>query len=378
MKTVLSAYSCFHEHARMHAHELSGVVAGDNSILAGAENESFRKTGGKNMNTTPGALFVAPGERAMDFASRENLKSCSLLFCGGGVTMAGLGLLPQHLQLKVLGMLDEHAFNQVVDSAAATGKGKLSAERQADSTFLSPIATCFTARRAAEDLKGRGLAVFDNFLGASVAANTRAAADEVAESGVLRKAHMGKDGTKWADTRARGDDMIWWSDLCSLVGAETTSRAKGAAEGDDSTGASGAQLPTSSIEHLGKVVTRLQSVGSEVSKEIGKQFECNRMTFQLARYADGARYVRHSDVSEKTPDRRITCIYYMNSGWKKDDGGVLRLYLRSSHGTCEPYDVAPLMDRLILFRSEVSCVAELPPSARLHPSCLRIMNKNAE
>eukprot|EP00961_Rhodomonas_salina_P198167 2673713-Rhodomonas_salina.6 len=31
-----------------------------------------------------------------------------------------------------------------------------------------------------------------------------------------------------------------------------------------------------------------------------------------ARYAEGARYAKHRDVSAKCPDRRLTCIYYFN------------------------------------------------------------------
>lgn len=196
-------------------------------------------------------------------------------------------------------------------------------------------------------MKQRGVAVFDNFLGAAAAGDIKVAADDIAGRGLMRKARMGKDGTQWADARARGDDMIWFNELLALVHAETSACS---GDGVDASAAA-------SIQELNKAVCKLKEAGEEVSSAVGGQFECSRMTFQLARYSDGARYVRHSDVSPQTPDRRLTCIYYMNPGWKKEDGGELRLYLPAGRGGAQGHtdacDVAPLMDRLLLFRSEI-------------------------
>jgi [Skp1-protein]-hydroxyproline N-acetylglucosaminyltransferase len=275
-------------------------------------------------------------------------------------------MLPQHLQLKVLSLLDDGAFNKVVEGGAAgAGAPPVASGRPPDKTFLQPVSTTFDAHRAVFDIKARGLAVFDNFLGVEAAATTRAAADDIAGRGLMRKARMGKDGTQWADSRARGDDMIWLNDLLAMVEAHPAASAgddggqgseSGAAEGGVRTCAAAA----GSIEEVARTVAKLKDVGTEISSTIGRQFECSRMTFQLARYSDGARYVRHSDVSARTPDRRLTCIYYMNPDWKKADGGELRLYLPGGSPRAgdtpayyTAYDVAPLMDRLILFRSEV-------------------------
>jgi len=273
--------------------------------------------------------------------------------------LAGMGVLPQHLQLKVLSMLDDGAFDKVVDSAASAPAA--APVRASDGTFLRPVAARFSARRAVDDITQRGVAVFDNFLGGVAAGDVRAAADDIAGRGLMRKARMGKDGTQWADARARGDDMIWFNELLALLqtqGAADTghtvsavgSGGAGPGEGVDASAAR-------SIQEVHKAVCKLKEVGEEVSSAIGGQFECSRMTFQLARYSNGARYVRHSDVSPQTPDRRLTCIYYMNPDWKKQDGGELRLYLPEGRGGVQgctnACDVAPLMDRLLLFRSEI-------------------------
>jgi SM-20-related protein len=43
----------------------------------------------------------------------------------------------------------------------------------------------------------------------------------------------------------------------------------------------------------------------------------------------------------------VTAIYYANPGWRPGDGGTLRLHLDEGS-----IDVAPELDRLIVFRSE--------------------------
>lgn len=265
-------------------------------------------------------------------------------------------------------MLDDTAFDKVAESAAGGGMNAGASERAPDSTFLHPVSSCFRAERAVEDVKARGVAVFDHFLGANAAAATRDAAEDLARLGVLRKARMGKNSTQWTDTRARGDDMVWFSDLLALSDAQVAPGMPSAAPAGPTLKNGGdAKAPdpvNGSIAQIGKAVEKLKQAADEMSDAIGKQFQSSAMTFQLARYADGARYVRHSDVGPQTPDRRLTVIYYMNQHWQQDHGGVLRLYLpvRSrSQSSIEPFDVAPLFDRLLVFRSEIE--HEVLPSA---------------
>lgn len=51
--------------------------------------------------------------------------------------------------------------------------------------------------------------------------------------------------------------------------------------------------------------------------------------------------------------RRITAIYYMNKGWKSEDGGVLRIHEGKGEVGGKYRDVAPLGDRLVLFLSDL-------------------------
>jgi SM-20-related protein len=53
----------------------------------------------------------------------------------------------------------------------------------------------------------------------------------------------------------------------------------------------------------------------------------------------------------------VTAIYYANPGWRAEDGGALRLYVDGADGAAAstdvaPVDVAPLLDRLLVFLSE--------------------------
>lgn len=83
-----------------------------------------------------------------------------------------------------------------------------------------------------------------------------------------------------------------------------------------------------------------------------------RSKFMCACYpGDGARYVRHRDAWPPTPGRKLTLIYYLNSGWKPADGGQLRLWPEPPEAAAadapaaEPVQLAPILDRLVVFCS---------------------------
>jgi SM-20-related protein len=71
-----------------------------------------------------------------------------------------------------------------------------------------------------------------------------------------------------------------------------------------------------------------------------------RFDVQLARYAPGARYVRHLDAFPGSDNRRVTAIVYLNPDWRPEHGGQLRLHVESVR------DVEPTLDRLVVFLSD--------------------------
>lgn len=58
--------------------------------------------------------------------------------------------------------------------------------------------------------------------------------------------------------------------------------------------------------------------------------------------------------------RQITALYYLNPDWEASMGGQLRVHLDSDNGVRNmdngagrTWDVKPLLDRLVLFRSDL-------------------------
>ncbi len=72
-----------------------------------------------------------------------------------------------------------------------------------------------------------------------------------------------------------------------------------------------------------------------------------RFDLMLSRYRPGAKYVRHLDAFPGQENRRVTAIVYLNEAWALADGGQLRLCVDP------PVLVDPVMDRLVVFRSEL-------------------------
>jgi SM-20-related protein len=86
----------------------------------------------------------------------------------------------------------------------------------------------------------------------------------------------------------------------------------------------------------------------------------DRRELQLARYpGNGETYARHLDAFRGGgAARRLTAIYYLNEGWRSEDGGQLRLFLPSGDR-----DIAPIADRLLVFMSAEVEHAVLPVQA---------------
>jgi SM-20-related protein len=71
-----------------------------------------------------------------------------------------------------------------------------------------------------------------------------------------------------------------------------------------------------------------------------------------AMYPPGAGYVRHCDVFRDSDDangkRVLSCVLYLNVGWRTTDGGALRLYL----GGTGHIDVPPEAGTFVAFLSD--------------------------
>jgi SM-20-related protein len=71
--------------------------------------------------------------------------------------------------------------------------------------------------------------------------------------------------------------------------------------------------------------------------------------FHLALYPKGTFYKKHLDQFQGRNNRMISMIIYLNSNWQNGDGGELKIYPEGK----DPRTIAPLMNRCVLFRSDV-------------------------
>lgn len=160
----------------------------------------------------------------------------------------------------------------------------------------------------------RGFFVRDSFLGPERAGTIHAEARACVEAGALKPAGIRRGADRTEDSSVRGDFITW-------IQPE----------------------PGAALRTLWEAFTEL---GHALSA--GAYLGLGRFDLQLAHYpGGGARYVRHRDAFPGQSNRRVTAIYYANPDWRLEHGGVLRLYPDEA-----PLDVAPTLDRLVVFLSE--------------------------
>lgn len=91
----------------------------------------------------------------------------------------------------------------------------------------------------------------------------------------------------------------------------------------------------------------------------------------LAIYPIGAGYQKHLDrfkanANAQLPQRKISCILYLNKDWLEEDGGYLRLYLNEDAAadglvaSASSLDIAPIAGRLVMFLSDTFYHEVLP------------------
>ncbi len=169
-----------------------------------------------------------------------------------------------------------------------------------------------------DQLVARRFLVKDGFAGGAAAAAAHAEVLALP----LRPAGMGRSTTYHRDGATRGDEIAW------LTAEEARAGARPA---------------------LAALCSRFEALRVQLNRAAYLGLE--RFDLQAARYAGGgACYVRHRDAFAgwAAAHRRLTAILYLNPGWQAAQGGLLRLHLPD--GGHE--DVAPLLDRLVVFPSE--------------------------
>lgn len=169
--------------------------------------------------------------------------------------------------------------------------------------------------RVAAALLGEGLAVEPGYL---PEASWRALADEarrLRDHGAFRHAGVGRGRSFRVRPEIRGDHVLW------LDPQRATRRQR---------------TWLDRMEGLRRALNRELTLGL-----FG--FEAH-----LAVYPPGARYHTHLDRFADASHRIVTTILYLNSDWRAEDGGVLRVYAEEPDPP--PFrDVAPAGGTLVAF-----------------------------
>ena len=158
--------------------------------------------------------------------------------------------------------------------------------------------------------EGRGV-VFDGVLGLTRAEDIRREALALFAAGSLRPAGIGRAGTRTPEVRA---DHIRWLDA-TVEGSFSDVLAV--------------------FESLRVQLGELALLGARTIEA------------QLAVYAQGLGYTRHSDSVVGSSSRRMTLIYYATD-WQPGSGGELELVEPDAVRVIEPR-----LDRLVVFRPEL-------------------------
>ena len=173
------------------------------------------------------------------------------------------------------------------------------------------------AERAAVGLARGEAVVLDAWLGDAHAHALRSEILALVDAHAFHAAGVGAGGDHVVDQNVRRDRVCWFDDD-GVGGVRPGVEVAGFLARIDGL-----------VEHLNRTCfLALRSV------------ECH-----AACYEAGAFYGAHKDTLRHDGRRVISYCYYLNDTWTAEAGGCLRL-----HGASD-VDVAPLLDRLVVFRS---------------------------
>ena len=206
------------------------------------------------------------------------------------------------------------------------------------------------AEDAAEQLAQRGYAVIDGFLGATqasvLASEFRAFVGDCAEASppLLQPGEL--DETKRSGPSVRGDLITW------LLGSELAPQWS-------CVGGLAQLLRTRLLSELRRALAA--QPGGDTALIHEKNFLGKAM---LTVYPPGnIGFAPHTDRADGDDLRKISAVYYLNRGWREEDGGQI-VVTPSADGdaSAEQVRVEPELDRLVLFWSDTVLHEVLPTS----------------
>jgi SM-20-related protein len=178
----------------------------------------------------------------------------------------------------------------------------------------------------------QGFCVIDAFLDNTTVKQLAAEADDLKQAAAMKEARIGREQLA-LNKEIRGDSIYWL---------------------DESTASTAQQVYFKQMEHLRLSLNQHLYLG------------IFGLESHLATYPIGAFYKKHLDCfasqDPKKPQRKISCIVYLNHDWLDADGGQLRLYLKTTDKSNQKnfIDIAPLAGRAVVFLSDTFYHEVLP------------------
>ena len=165
----------------------------------------------------------------------------------------------------------------------------------------------------AEAIGRDGVAVVPRFVGETLVARLRDRARDLDAGGGFVPAGVGRSGVRAHDAAVRGDRIRWIE------------------PGDDA------------------AERELAGVLDGVRVAVNRHLALGALELEMhyAIYPPAGRYARHRDRFRDDDARVLSCVVYLNEGWRPGDGGALRLHLDGG-----ARDVLPAGGTLVAFPSD--------------------------
>lgn len=164
-----------------------------------------------------------------------------------------------------------------------------------------------------EDIEGKGYAVCDGFISLTETEVILSKIKELETQKLFKQAAIGNKTEKQTNTEIRSDSIFW-------------------------------------LENADEMLSFFAKKIDELILNLNRHFYLgiNDREFHLAHYSSGGFYKKHKDAFKSDDARKISVILYLNTNWKKGDGGELKLYLKNSEETIDP-----IATRLVVFESHL-------------------------
>ncbi len=176
-----------------------------------------------------------------------------------------------------------------------------------------------TLDEASQSLVDPGFAVIRGFLDAFTVSDLRTETEALRDQGSLREAAVGRGEGKEVRSEIRSDRVLW-IDSSSLTRPQCEYQR--------------------AMEALRERLNRDLFLG------------LSDLEAHLACYPLGAFYKPHLDCHRGVSTRVVTAIVYLNDEWRREDGGLLRLYTDPVAGTAgSATEIVPEAGKLVLFRA---------------------------